>query len=32
MARAHPVSAIVKELARKKGMIVGLGYPPCPRL
>jgi hypothetical protein len=32
MARAHPVSAIIIELAREEGMIVGSGYPPCLRL
>jgi hypothetical protein len=28
MAGAHPVSAVVIELAHKKGMIVGLRHPP----
>src|SRR5277367_5320403 len=32
MAGAHPVSAVVIELAHKKGMIVGLRHPPRLRL
>jgi hypothetical protein len=32
MARTHPISAVVIELAPKKGMIVGLGHPPRLRL
>src|SRR5271165_2270086 len=32
MARTHPVSAIVIELAREEGIIVRPGYPPCLRL
>src|SRR5208337_3806765 len=32
MARAHPVSAIIVELAREEGMVIRLGNPPCPRL
>jgi hypothetical protein len=32
MAGTHPVSAIVEELARKKGMFVGLRHPPRLRL
>ncbi len=32
MARAHPVSAIIVELAREEGMVIRLGHPPCPRL
>src|SRR5271163_3462347 len=32
MAGAHPVSAVVIELAHKKGMIVGRRHPPRLRL
>src|SRR5271170_6332140 len=32
MAGAHPVSAVIIELAHKKGMIVGLRHPPRLRL
>src|ERR1700723_1434476 len=32
MAGAHPVSAVVIELAHKKGLIVGLRRPPRLRL
>src|ERR1700692_3589492 len=29
MARAHPVSAIIIELAREEGMVIRPAYPPC---
>src|SRR5271165_1732340 len=29
MARAHPVSAIIKELVGEEGMVVGPRFPPC---
>ena len=29
MARAHPVSAIIIELAREEGVVIRPGYPPC---